>query len=404
MTTTWHPRLNHEPRSWLLENGEILTEPAMEKTGSGVKVRIAAMPSLTAYSKDADTLIQRAVGEIARQKRTAVWMGLHNSDAARNQSLGFKPDETKAELFLHNPALRRTIAWWKFRHPTLPIEAVVHLKAYHVDTSDPSDGQMVVGTLTAPRAGEHQWGSMWNSTKTAMLSPLVSAEAGPDREFIRDEPAEWLGDGVLGDHRCASETEMVRKLLELTRIVDGYDTIEVPDQRQTTDPGWLELELYETNVNSNFINDLVDYLDGSASVAEAARIYGELRQCMRGLGVYLQELNENDFSKGLLGGADQFVTTRLGLTAEDLDAEKKDGRDHQHTLRMHLPSGTFVVDCDVRDTNKEEAILRWEEAMTIASITGEEDVLVAFARASVEDKRRKRSKNILAQRTAPQTT
>lgn len=398
MTTTWYDQINTTPRSWLLENGEIVTEPVMQKSGSGVKVRVAAMPTMSAYAKDADALIQRAVRTIASQKRTAVWMGLHGSEDTRDRVLGFKPDEQKAELFLHNPAKKFTIAWWKFRHPTLPIEAVLHLKAYHVNHNVPADGQLIVGTLTAPRTNEHQMSSTWVGSKTNMLTPLVAHEAGEEREFVRDNPAEWLGEGILGDHRLGSETAMVRKLLELVRAADGLETIEIPDQRQTTEPGWLELELYETNVNSTFVSDLVDYLDGSSSVAEAARIYDELRNCMRGLGVYLSPLNENDFSKGLLGANDTFVTTTLGLTSEDITAEKQDGRDHNHTLRMHLLSGTFVVDCDIKDTNKDEAVTRWEEALTIASLTGEEDVLVAFARASVEDKRKKRARAILAQR------
>lgn len=403
MTTTWYDRINTMPRSWLLENGEIVTEPPMQKSEKGVRVRITAMPEMSAYTKDADALIQRAVRTIASQKRTAVWMGLHNTEGARNGVLGFVPDETKAELFLHNPAKRFTIAWWKFRHPTLPIEAVLHLKAYHVNHNNPSDGQLIVGTLSAPRSNEHQMQASWVNVKTNMLTPLVPHEAGAEREFVRDNQAEWLGEGILGDHRLGSETAMVRKLLELVRAADGLESIEIPDQRQTTEPGWLELELYETNVNSNFVSDLVDYLDGSSSVAEAARIYEELRNCMRGLGVYLSPLNENDFSKGLLGANDAYVTTTLGLTSEDVDAENKDGRDHHHTLRMHLLSGTFVVDCDVKDTNKDEAVTRWEEAMTIASLTGEEDVLVAFARASVEDKRKKRARAILAQRKTTTT-
>jgi hypothetical protein len=403
VTTVWHTRINAEPRQWLLENGEILTEPTMEQSGSGVKVRIAAMPSLSAYAKDADALITRAVRTIADRKQTAVWMGLHGSDGARNAALGFNPDETRADLFLHNPAKRATIAWWRFRHPTLPIEAVVALKAYHVNHNQPAQGQLITGTLSMPVTNDYQLASSWRTTKTAMLNPIVPSEAGAEREFVRDNQPEWLSEGILGDHRCASETEMVRQLLDLVRRGEGLETIEVPDQRQTTDLGWLELELYETNVNSEFIADLVDYLDGSASVAEALRIYEDLRRCMRGLGIYLAESNESDFNRGLIGGEDRFVTVGVGMAHEDLSVNEK-GLDHNHRLKMHLPSGTFIVDCDVKDTDKGEAVTRWEEAMTIASITGEEDVLVEFARAVAADKRKNRAKTILNQRTTPQHT
>jgi hypothetical protein len=250
-------------------------------------------------------------------------------------------------------------------------------------------------TLVAPKTirGEIELNAEFLKAENPWLGPFV--RDGQEREWLRDNPPDWPHD-MLGSNTAASERVMVKKLLERVRQIEDLDEIQIPDLSDPyQEPQWLSLELYETNVNSGFITDLVDYLEGGSSIEEAVRIYGELRDCMRGIGVYLSELSENDFQRGLLGSEDQFVTVNLGHSHEDLETSA--GKDTAHTLRMHLPSGTFVVDCDHK-MNLNQAAEAWDEAKTIASLTGEEDVLIAYARARVEREQTKRAKTILDQR------
>jgi hypothetical protein len=49
-------------------------------------------------------------------------------------------------------------------------------------------------------------------------------------------------------------------------------------------------------------------------------------------------------------------------------------------LSVHLPTGTFIVECTHGDVDKNVVAEKWEEALTMASLTGEEDTLLAYAR------------------------
>lgn len=389
--TTWHPRTHFEkPRQWLLENGEVVTEPPLEETSTGRKVRVAGT-NMSAYSGDMHNLILRAVDAVAQQKQTSVWMPLHDSEAALQRAVGFVPDEVRADLFLLKPGTK-TIVWWRFKHPTLPITALLYVTAGHVNMHYPQNGQAIAGALAMPRSQGGDLVARYRTTQTPWFTPIVEDVA--KREFIRDNPSNWDSASILGQQQVNGERQLVKVLLERVRACDELETIQIPDMRDG-ELGWLDLELYETNLNSGFLSDLTDYLEGDSTIDEALRIYGELRECLRGIGMYLNELSENDFNRGLLGGEDSYVTAQV---MSGISATLDEGAvDQEHTLKMHLPSGTFVVDCNHK-VNHGEAADKWEEARTIASLSGVEDELLAYARRHASTQHDRRSKTILAER------
>lgn len=393
MATTWIPRTQFEkPREWLLANGEIVKEPPLEQSASGRKVRVAGT-TMTAYSRDLDLLMEQAVVTVAQEKGTSVWMGLHQREQVMNSKAGFTPDETKASLWVVDQAPQaRTRVWWRFRHPSLPIEALLVVQGKKTNGYGESGHMVSVGAvlpLTSPSVAADARYASASDTLHPTLAGLDDKLAA--QEFLRDHPPAWQPDTLLGRTSCVDERRAVKTLLDEVRACDELESLQVLDLRDPDQPDWMDLPLHDTNCTAGFIADLVDHLDAAPAIDDALRIYDELRDCLRRLGMVLPAKSENDFHKGLLGEDPEGVTVNLGRALEE------HGPDHDHTLRMHLPTGTFIVDCTANIPT--EVIDRWEEAKVLARLTGEEDTLLAFAREATRGGQDKRARTIIAART-----
>jgi len=402
--TAWHPRTNFEQsRQWLLTDGTIVAEPALEQSGSGRKVRVAGT-DLSAFTKDMDELVMRTVQAYAEKNAASIWMPLHDYEERVEDEAGFKPAETRAELYVLDQNFHtKTNVWWRFKHPTLPIEALVVVSAGRVHPNGSSAHKIETAVMlprTAPvgirawealhpaayRVQNHTFDTLINS-----VSPNTQA-AATAREFVRDDPATWAA--WLGRNQYTSERALVEGLLNQVRNIDDFETIQVPDLRDPENPTWMDLELYETNMHSGFTTDLTDYLDGTPTLTEALRLYRELQTCLRGIGMVIDDKTENDFQKALLSGDASGVTVSIESVH---DGETQSGFDYQHSLTMHLPTGTFVVNCHAQ-VNHGEIAEKWDEARTVASLTGEEDTLIAYAREAAQRSQQKRARATIRER------
>lgn len=400
MATTWYPHNQSEkPRTWLLTNGETVTEPRLEMTATGLKVRVAGT-SISAYTKDMDSLILKSVQEVAQQRGTEVWMPLHNLKDAMQGSAGFVPDETPAELFaLSSADNAQTIAWWRFRHPTLPIEALLQVRAGKTRTSygGVTEQREVVTKLTTPDTIPALTMNAVAMSEQAynfntQVYKLNGQEYTTAQEFVRDNPPSAWDPGMLGRQTPNTERQAVEALLKKVRACEELESVEILDLRDPLNPEWMELELYETNVNANFLSDLTEFLEGTPTVQEALRIYEELRDCLRGIGLVLEKKGESDFSKALL--SDDPAGMLVDVTRPHVEGN---GFDTNHKIRMHLPTGTFVVDCSLT-TDLNAVAEKWEEARTIASLSGEEDTLLAYANEVAKRGHKERARKVIRER------
>lgn len=399
-TTTWHPRTSFtQPRQWLLTNGEIVTEPPLEQTATGRKVRVAGT-DLSAFSRDMDELILRSVYEFAEQKKTQVWMPLDGREKAMNGLAGISSEST-TDLYVLTPDLTSTTKiWWRFRHPTLPIEAIVTVDAGRVTPGYAGSQHRVATTVTVPHTHPVRrdvWQAMTFDAERVTTPAFQELYVGDvnlgSREFVRDNTPEWAH--VLEGRVLGTERAMVGFLLTKVREIDQYETIQIPDFRDSDNPTWLDLELYETNYSPTIASELAEYLDGTPTLTEALRIYGELQACLRGVGMVMEDKTENDFQKALLAGDAAGLTVDIGTPHAP---QSEGGWDHDHSLTMHLASGTFVVNCSAT-VNYGDVADRWDEALTIASLRGEEDTLLTFAREAAREGQTKRSRTTVRERT-----
>lgn len=390
MTTTWVPMTRFEPRSWLLANGEVIDEPPLEQTSTGRKVRVANTTD-SFYAKDLEDLLHVAATQIATAKNTKVFLALHGAAQAERKVLG---DLGPAKLHLTEATAGTTTAWWKFRHPSMPYAVTVIATL----TEDRYKRQSLSIKAVQPRAVGHYSNSSEAaydilSTPHDALYGLPSRQTERWGEHLRDNPLAWTSKTIeMHDRQFPASRMAAESLLSIVREMEDLETIQWFDFRES-DPAYMELDLYESNVNSQFISDLTDFLDGSPTVDKAADLYLQLIDTLKACGLVLErDDDKNDFMRALNTGTVRVTVSRL--------AEENNEIDHQHAVVVNLVTGTMLVECSARTVNNNQIAEQWEEAKTVAALTGEEDELLAYARAYREQDASRRTKRILKQRGA----
>ena len=407
MATTWSPRMTLDRKSWLLASGEVVHEPPLEETPSGKKVRVAGT-ELSVYAKDVDSLIRRAVGNVARQKQTLVWMPLANMAQREQSTLGFNPTTERAQLhFVHDPTARhgKTHAWWKFKHPALPIEAMLVIKIEEAHSYGNQTKPQTVSTfLVTPQTRLDDGSSMEACFITEEDEQFCTLQDTLDydsragvRKLLRDNPPSW-DTSILGSVRLANERVAVEAMIKKVRTADKLAGIQILDLRDPLAPAWLDLDLFETNCNSKFIADLADYLDGAPTIEQAAQLYTEMLRTLRSIGIVMEGRTENDFMAALLSGDKAALTVSLGAPQEE-----GHDLDKAHKLTMHLPTGTFVVECSLHAADRNTVAEKWDEALMMAQFTGQEDELLTYAKEYAKRENKARTTKILRERKTGQT-
>lgn len=391
--TTWLPYNEHaEKREWLLADGTVVKEPRLEQSGAGVKVRVPGT-DLDEYKRNVDTLVMRAINRIAEGLGTEVWMPISGIDSKLNSAMGFEPHATTAALHALDKNIKaQTRVWFRFRHPSLPIEAMLvvaagrnttysaqHDVSGSLYTTQTHPRQTLRATIAKERAGSFN----------GLTNGLSTSQQATFRDWLADNQPSWAPATFFGAKTFTVERHMVEEVLRLVRHADDLEAIEVPDLRDPDSPAWMTLEFVDSNLNGDFLSDLQEYMEGEPSVQRAAELYSELKDCLRTLGVVFGDAKEDDFSRALLAGT-------LTVDCGTIHSEDSDG-DVSHSLSMDLMSGTFVVNCSLRIRAGDTAYA-WQEAKAIASMTGEESELLAFARETARREGEKRAKKIITHR------
>lgn len=405
MATSWMQLTRLEPMEWLLANGEVVKEPPLEQTTTGRKVRVAGTTE-SVYQTELPDLLGRAVLDIAAQKQTHVLLNLTDLKSRHEIALGFDPVKAKAILHVvHDTGNRygKTVAWWRFKHSSMPYEVMLVAQLKNVISHNAPNGQQLDVGFVMPipqwqhlkpsdtmfiRISDVGWGSLMNA-----IYYEDSDLAYKWREFVRDEPKQdWLNhlrDPTNYPHQRAA----IEALLKVVHDFEELDSIRLPDMRDPKNPSWMEIDLYETNVNSAFVSDLTEYLDGAPMVEKAAELYEQMLQALQASGITVNAKTGNDFMAALLNGE----KATLSMEVQNLSAE--DGRiDHDHKLSVHLPTGTFVVECSHNMADPNVVAEKWEEALAIATLTGQESELLAFAKGYAADHNKHRTKGIFKDR------
>lgn len=391
-----------EPKQWLLGTGEVATEPPLEMTSSGRKVRVAGTKT-SVFNNDLDNLLATAVKQIADDKKTHVWLDLSHLSDRVNAHLGFDPASTRCKLHLvHDPSNTsgQTTCWWRFKDPHTPFEVYVTARMVAASRHGSVNAQNLWVHAAVPHRTYYDDATTdINNVDNAAFSQVVgyTTRLSPDtmykwQEFIRDNPAPWsdvLQSAKIHQHARAGVTEF----LKVVRMMEDLDSIQVPDYSDPYNPSWRTLELYGTNVNAELVNDLTEYLDGAPTIEQAAELYQQMLDTLRSVGIAVSGKAANDFMAALLAGE----KSTLNMQVFNL-AEEHQQVDNDHKLSVHLPTGTFIVECSHQEVDKNKVAEKWEEERMIAQLTGEEPTLLAYARAYASNNTTRRTKGILNER------
>jgi len=394
MTTQWMKFTRFEPRQWLLANGDIVSEPELEQSGSGRKVRVAGTTK-SVFLNDLDALLMGAAKAVAEAKGTKILSAVN--PRLESSMLGELPPVAK--LHLLNPTESgNTLAWWRFRDPNTPytVTMFVKLTSGRGNISEVNVGLLqpvmnydsgTPGSVVTYQSGYDQFhshllqGNGWDVNLDTIW-----------REFYRNNPAHQAYENLVVE-RVHGVRPAVRKVLDAVRKIEDLDSIVVPNPSDPETPALLHLDLFETNVNGQFISDLTEYLDNSPTVNKITDLYQEMVKLMESLGMAVTAPAENDFLQALLSGDKGAMHLDVGYA--DNESFQKD---NEHKVSLHMPSGTVIVECRRRHVDMNEIAEQWEEAQTIAKLTGSTAELALFGERAVREQTRRRTKRIIKER------
>lgn len=405
MGTRWIPMTRMEPQRWLLGDGSILTEPNLEMTATGRKVRMAGAEG-SVFASQVDGLLSEAASAAARNLGTEVWLPLPEGKADKlidvlARRAGVDLDQTVELHFVRQPGVKnvQSRAYWRFKDPNSPFEALASATL----TTDFYGAITLQSALVVPYKnhidGTFQTIAVNGDSFGSMFASLDRYDQNAPyqwSEFIRDnpEPLPFAIEGkTMGSIRAAVEA-----MHRIVQTMEDTDTIKVPHLGNPGTPSWLTLELYQSNVSGQFVSDLAEYLDGSPTVDKAVEVYQELLALLKSVGLGVEGKSNNDFLAALLAGDKAVLNVRVSPLS-DLTDNGTISTDDDHTLDVHLPTGTFVVNCSHGDAEHRSAAAdHWEEAKVRASLTGELPELLAFARRDIEKNHGRRSQKIMKAR------
>lgn len=394
MATTWQPVI-WQDREWLLTDGSVVKTPPLEQTSTGRKTRIAGT-STSVYHNDTDDMIWTHVQKQAQERKTKVWMPVQHLPCPSTPSLHFSGG---------GQWRGSTSLWWLFRHPTLPVTAMVTLtmSAKYNRANDTGQGiecqvHLPSTDLKEAHTRQGRWVIIRDDLRNAPVG-VFDLEPGEAQALevlqakLAVDGATWSFSNVLSaETNYPNSRSAVAEFLRRARIIDDAADLAVPDLRNTKKPALLVLEAVETNFNGEFTESLASYLDSEPMIDRALQAYKEFQDAMREIGITFEGIGKDDLLAALDHSSD---AVRVDVGHPDSPT----GKDTQHTLRARLATGTFIVECELRaqatNTDKDKIALHWEEARTIASLTGQEPELLAYARAYANQSEERRAGEIL---------
>lgn len=406
--TVWNPRLLNSKQRWLLTDGQLVETPDLEETPSGRRVRIAGT-TISGWAKDILDVINAGVQS---QYGAKLWMQLGDaSDPSMDRTFGVDMSKTSA---LHLLAKRDPNTQYRGESSDFVWKFVSAegIPAYLVLTVSTGWYENVLG--------EHDSTLRVNIyyADTRVVSVKVQTEYNPAFVVLNDEGKftntlskiwhinyddrmEWEkyldtqgSEFLLPAVTAQTAGDAMKALLHMVAKIDSLETIQIPDLRDPENVReMLDLHFVSSTVPGTLASDIADYLDGLPKVSEALDYYDKLVTVLRQIGVVTVKQNATEIAKAL--------SSLEGITIEIKPKApmSPDGTypDHQHVVRFNLAAGLVQVDCENDfDVNAHQ---EWREAMTIASLTGQEDELLEYARAKTAQKRQIAFDEAIARKT-----
>lgn len=350
--------------------------------------------------------LRQAVDNQARTRGTKIWMRALGQDDRRanftTSSRGWFMETPDSAAFGKKYSTQSV--WFEFvhrQHPT--ISAVLFLTWKMQYDERVSIASVMAYQNTLPGGDNFQeYTNQWEPVPEELRS------SGTARNKLRARldslhPTDGLGEFGAWNH--LTYRQGVAKFLEILRAFAGVSQVTIPDlrgvdlDRGKADFGKLTLNLADSNFDKRLYSELLDHVQGESVIERLKEHLDGVARELRNLGLVVRPTaNLATLTKASPSDLPVRLTVRPD---DDIDSNGAPTRDAEHELHIDLLRGTLTVSCS-RDIG-EDVLQAWEVARFKAELTGEEDVLLAYAKAFNDPAKRARiervtrAKNVAAQ-------
>lgn len=379
--------------------------PDLEVTTSGRRVRIAGT-TLSTGSKQVETLIQNAIDEVAKDRGTQRWMRVFPDDEI-NEVMANRVGQTKESLFnvakvhYNDPANANTyhtntLLVWHLKSKDAPITGFLTLNLMQRNSRMdiiPS----LVWRSTNPKDG-HSIGAV-NSWHNNYLN-IGEGMSRWSEEFKKTEDLfrEHIGIDISTYQYSNQMRAAINKFLGMAKDINNREHLTVFQMDQDDKPSTFDMEIVATNFTASVQRELLDYVQTGPLLDRIKTSYEDLVTSLNALGItYQSRPGDNEFGRAISG---DLSALRLTLGAIEDTEQETSGIDHGHNVVLDFATGSLIVNCSHKN-DQSEISEAWEIARFKASLTGEEDILLEYAKAYRNPKEQARLMRIIKQRVLP---
>lgn len=351
--TTWHP-INRDQRTWILEDGNLLTAPQLEESGSGRRVRLEGRQDTSTLSRDMEKLVNHEINRKVYTRKTSILTCVNTAQQEREKHA------PETQLALGRDKIEPITCVWVFQHASLPLIARITVCMRHRGYGGSTNSYSVSATLTFDAINQNSYHRPHHHTVSdERCEPHTTPMSHLTKFFTSTS--------------YRSEPEALHQLRDMIDTFETWDKVHIPDMRSPS-LQWFTLDFSHTNVEGQLVSDIAAYLDSAPTAKQVAEKYEELRQLLRHLGLNLDERSPQDFQRALALEKDDILQLRLPATRST-----DGGVDESHNVFLHLLTGTVSATCASR--HPEEVADNWKLARFEAEMRDELEAFLAFHRA-----------------------
>lgn len=374
--TSWTYAQHPANSAYLCTDGTRLQAPLLETTPARRRWRIAGTKQSCSYDDLEQLLIAAMHAEASRQGKM-LWVREWTEHAlwTRHNVIAGLP--ASWNLGRTPPTLDSALAF-EFQAPDLPqLQAVIWL--YLRSDADSNRPYNVTSLLT------------YHAPPTAAIGqfqPMVEKYTGWGKLTPTNEiPFKGTTHKTL--------RQALSCYLTIARAASGIDTLRVLDGR-TGKPA--EVRFVRTNFTEEHYREVLTRFDADETLTRLNQHLDGVVAELRNLGIVVAErVTRQAMETAPLANFPCWVK----LEPDDNPENFPNGhRDQVHAVTLDLLHGVMFVDCST-DAALRGGLDAWEVARFKAGISGEEDILLAYARAWDEPARRAILRRAIADKAAP---
>ena len=394
-----HPRT---PSHWLCADGSTITEPRVEKTPAGRRVRIHGDDE-SHSQHELNNILYRWVYQQARRKGTAPVLNLQcdpNDENAREELIGLQAVGSINSYF---DRLRQvdsftpftsndtgSTAAWVFRHASLPLFAAVAMRVDLSGSHSPPSVTYKVGfpNLTQGSAERHSNSPSYHSRHRpnnvlhgsedrtqALARQLLVQEEFVERvvEILDSNGVAW------GKHTYPNNEAVMADAIRGYRHIDSLSTLSLPDYRKVkpevddSSLGSFTFRFEEAAQPESYLAEMQEYAEMLAPANAIVDAWTTIRNELARRGISVNGKKERDVLELLTGTSDELAVELAPINR----LAGKFAHDSKHRVTLNLIKGVVHVGCDHQHDQNAD-VLAFELAKERAAITGETDLLEAF--------------------------